>query len=155
MVWKITAVLGLAILAVVLWHFVARYRYEQHARSGSLTYGCSESSATYVFDPKTYRPVELQLTEARHPDRLGDWTVIWPGKPPIRTANFEAQTGSIGGSQGIKWREPDGRQMTAILSFSDLVSEYGTTSIQAEIDDPSVGASSHFDCRPDPTSWRA
>jgi hypothetical protein len=66
--------------------------------------------------------------ERRHYGRLSDWAVAWPGMKPIAAVSFHARTGSIGGSQGIAWKDSDGRPMTAYLSFSDVMDHsYGTT----------------------------
>jgi hypothetical protein len=90
---------------------------------GSTTYVCSKNSITMEYDPAA--AIDLRLTERRHPGKVGTWIVAWPGKKPIEATSFPANTGSIGGSQGLAWREPDGRHMTAYLSFSDLVGLYG------------------------------
>jgi signal transduction histidine kinase len=69
------------------------------------------------------------LTEHRHPEGLGNWIVERPGTKPIAATSFQARTGSIGGSQGIKWQDASGQKMTAYLSFSDVVSDDGPMEI--------------------------
>jgi hypothetical protein len=131
--------------------------------SGSMTYICSTKSRTFDYDSKTIGAIELRLTEHRHPGNLGIWTVEWPGKKPIEAKSFLARTGSIGGSQGITWLEPNGRHMTAYLSFSDILSTYGPAGIWVSIvqggaseKDVSLdaAASTKFTCGPDLASHR-
>lgn len=137
-----------------------------HARlssTGSITYVCSTKSRTFDYDPKTIGTIELKLTEYRHPGSLGVWAVEWPGKKPIEAKSFRARTGSIGGSQGITWLEPNGQRMTAYLSFSDILSKYGPAGIWVSVlegDPPEKApglfssASPIFFCGPDPASRR-
>jgi hypothetical protein len=98
-------------------------RTVQRWRIGTVRYACSENSPDTVGQPV------LGLTERRHPGGLGTWFVEWPQRKPIEAISFPARTGSYGGSQGIKWREPDGRKMTAYVSFSDVMGKHGPTSI--------------------------
>lgn len=132
--------------------------------TGSITYICSTKSGTVDYNSKTIGPVELRLTEHRHQGNLGTWTVQWPGKPPLEAKSFRARTGSIGGSQGITWLEPNGQHMTAYLSFSDLVTAYGPSGIwvsvlQGDAPDKVVSldavASTKFTCGPDIASYRS
>jgi hypothetical protein len=143
--------------------FQSDLRRVQRWRSGSITYVCSTYSPTADYDPKTIGATKLRLTEYRHPGKLGTWIVAWPVKTPITATSFDARTGSIGGSQGIKWREPDGRHTTAYLSFSDLMIKYGPESIwvalvqgdeAARALHPDAMRSTMFTCGPDPTSYR-
>lgn len=131
--------------------------------TGSITYVCSADSPA-DFDPKRIGPIQLRLTEFRHLGKLGTWIVAWPGKKPIDAVSFEARTGSYGGSQGIAWREPDGRHMIAYISFSDVINENGDRAsiwvalMQGDAElkavDPDTIPSTKFTCGPDPTSYR-
>ena len=106
--------------------------------TGSITYVCAADYGSATADDlrlveqrhpgklSTWTVEGLRLTEQRRPGELGAWTVQWPGKKPIEAKSFDANTRSIGGSQGITWLEPDGRHMTAYLSFSDVLGEYGS-----------------------------
>lgn len=132
--------------------------------TGSITYVCSTHSRTIDYDPTTIGPVELKLKEIRHLGKPGTWIVIWPGKKPIEARSFPIQTGSIGGSRGIEWREADGRHMTAYLSFSDIMTKYGpagfwvelvNSGLPAKLVNPATATpSTSFTCGPDPTSYR-
>jgi hypothetical protein len=82
---------------------------------------------------------------------------------PIAAVSFHATTGSIGGSEGIAWKDSDGRPMIAYLSFSDLVGQYGTAGIIVDLvqsgvrrSEPSLDGigSTAFDCEPDLASYR-
>lgn len=101
---------------------------------------------------------KVKLIEYPVPEKLSTWKVAWPGKAPIETESFEAQTGSIGGSQGIRWRDPTGQWITAYLSFSDLVSSDGPSSLWGKLvqgDDrardfnPETAATARIDCLSD------
>jgi hypothetical protein len=131
--------------------FRAETRKIEQQRAGTITYVCSTYSSTVSV---------LKLTEHRNPGRLGTWLVAWPGRAPIEATSFEARTGSYGGSQGIKWREPDGRQMTAYISFSDVLVDYGPANIWVELAKDNAAAkdanpfSDRFICDPDPASYQ-
>lgn len=96
--------------------------------TGSIAYVCSKTLVT-MMDHDPAGATDLRLEERRHPGNPGTWIVMWPGKRPIEATSFPASTGSIGGSQGITWLEPDGRRMTAYLSFSDLVGAHGPAGV--------------------------
>jgi len=133
--------------------FQAESRRIERQRAGSVTYVCS----TYSTAPGS--GAVLKLTEHRHPGRLGTWFVAWPGKSPIEATSFEAQTGSYGGSQGIKWQDSDGQQMIAYISFSDVVADYGPVNILVHLAKGNATAkdanslSDRFICDPDPASY--
>lgn len=142
--------------------FQSETRKIQRWSIGSITYNCSTSSLTLDYDPKTIGKIELRLTEFRHPGKLGKWVVGWPGKKLIEARSFSVNTGSIGGSQGIEWKEPDGRRMIAYLSFSDIMGEYGPAGIWITLleDDvsgkfvsPTTTPSTKFTCGPNPASY--
>lgn len=111
----------------------------------------------------TYECGGLRLTAVRQERQPTKWKVKMGASPMIDADNFAASTGSIGGSQGIVWHQADGRPITALLSFSDIWGEYGTTEIwvvlvranqaeiQAKLDADEV---TNFTCRPDPKSYR-
>jgi hypothetical protein len=130
---------------------------------GSITYVCSTSSRTIDYHATTIGAVELRLKEIRHPGKPGTWIVVWPGKKPIEARSFPTQSGSIGGSRGIEWREPDGRHMIAYLSFSDIMTEYGPAGFWAVLVqsdrllnfvNPATVPSTNFTCGPDLGSYR-
>lgn len=130
---------------------------------GSITYVCSTYSRTIDYNPTTIGAIALRFREIRHPGKPGTWIVVWPGKKPIEARSFPIHTGSIGGSQGIDWREPDGRHMIAYLSFSDIMTEYGPagfwatlvqSDLSAKLVNPVATPSTEFTCGPDPTSYR-
>jgi len=102
-------------------------RREMRWHTGSAAYAC------YAHTPsnglRATGPIEIMLTEHRHPEGLGNWIVERPGTKPIAATSFQARTGSIGGSQGIKWQDASGQKMTAYLSFSDVVSDDGPMEI--------------------------
>jgi hypothetical protein len=135
-------------------------RMTQKWTTGSITFVCS-AQALYA-DPKIIGVGNLKLTEVRHRGKLSTWFVIWPGEAPIEAKSFDAHTGSIGGSQGINWQGRDGRQMTAYLSFTDAMTEYGSETLWGKLAQvtsdkvftPESGADSTFTCQADPTTYR-
>lgn len=130
-------------------------------RSGSVSYLCSE------FSPgpgsQTGR-TKLKLAEQRHPGAQSTWTVFWPEQAPIKATSFQVDLGSIGGSQGIKWREPGGQAMTAYLSFSDIIVGQGASAdITVNVFEGDIAENARnldarnaqgFGCVPDKSSYR-
>lgn len=154
------------IVLLPIWFDAARYLDSQFEKRrairwsvSGITYVCRTHAPSTDGKHGTARPPMLRLTEYRHSGRPGTWIVAWPGKTPIKVESFAVRTGSIGGSQGIRWREPDGRHMVAVLSFSDLVSELGPLGLWGEMAEGDTAAglspprampSTGFDCGPAP-----
>lgn len=115
---------------------------------GTVTYNCSRHSASVDYDARTAGPTEVKLIADRSSGRPAVWSVQTSGSPPVRATGFTANTGSLGGAQGFRWQGSDGRQRTAIASFSDIVGEYGPETIWLS----SNGY--EFTCGPDPASFR-
>jgi len=136
-------------------------RIEQQQRTGSITFNCVDN--TSIGERVGSGSIKLRLTEMRRQRGFGNWTISWPGKPLINAESFEAHTGSIGGSQGLRWRETGGKETIALVSFSDMISDFGPsdlnvalvsgplTLVQAKFD---AGAATYYACNPDPKSWR-
>jgi hypothetical protein len=97
--------------------------------SGTMTYVCSPHGPAVSQDPNYAWAVHLHLTVHRHPGQLGTWSLVWLGKKPVQATSFRARTGSFGGSQGIRWRDPDGQPKAAYLSFSDVMTDHGSAEI--------------------------
>jgi hypothetical protein len=139
-------------------------RVELNRQFGSITYLCSTYSPDADYNPKTIGQITMRLVEHRHPGELSSWIVMRAGKPAVAAVSFGWRTGSIGGSQGIRWREPDGQTTTAAISFSDVVSEHGPDSIWVTVvrgntaprtSPPELAAgATNFTCGPDPQSYR-
>jgi hypothetical protein len=159
----------LAVVALLMCFVFARNYFDirseiwRDARwtEGSIVHVCSTFSSTIDYDLRTIGSTRLRLMEFRNPGKLSTWFVIWPGKAPIQTESFDVQTGSIGGSEGIKWREPDGTHRVAHLSFSDLMGEYGPSTIWVDIAQSDVAGKilnsdpmPKLTCGPDPASYR-
>ncbi|MES2494219.1 MAG: hypothetical protein V4579_13180 [Pseudomonadota bacterium] len=97
--------------------------------NGSVIFDCSKSSEVVDFNREKIGPIELRLTSTRRDRGPRRWIVQWPGKAPIVATNFDAATGSYGGSQGLSWTGTDGKPMSALLSFSDILGPYGPQTI--------------------------
>jgi hypothetical protein len=147
--------------AIAIYKNWMRARIEQQQRTGSISFNCVETKKTSETSPSD--SVKLRITELRRLPGFGDWTINWPKKTPIKAESFHADTGSIGGSQGFRWRDTDGRQLIAFVSFSDLINDFGPsdirvavvprplTSVQSKI---YAGAAAYYTCDPDPKSYR-
>jgi hypothetical protein len=135
----------------------------QHERwnSSSVSYVCSEFSPGPGTAPGR---TKLKLSRQRHPGSLSTLTIFWPEQAPIKAKSFPADLGSIGGSLGIKWREPKGQAMTAYLSFSDIITGYGASAdITVHVFEGDIAENTRnldgrnaqgFECEPDPSSYR-
>lgn len=130
--------------------------------TGSITFDCSTNSKTVDFDRKNIGPIELHMTSNRREGQLRRWTIQWHGKAPISAEPFDAETGSMGGSQGLSWTDTNGKPISALLSFSDILGPYGPQSIwvtiveaeQAQIQRKlDAGERMDFTCGPNPQSY--
>lgn len=136
--------------------------HEIHQSTGSISYVCEKNHPSVDFRRDAMGSVQLILTEHRHGDAPTTWTIAWPAEMAGAAANFDADTGSIGGSQGIQWQAARGRY-SATLSFSDLLGEYGTATIWLRMkrsDDRDFSRDSDpayidMTCGPDPESYHA
>ena len=140
-------------------------RVERTRTTGTITYRCSDRWVSVDYDPKTVGPPVLNLIVQHVPrTRRSVWSVQRAGSLPITASTFTADTHSIGGSRGLRWREADGREMAATLSFSDIIGEYGPQTIWVQLyqqhdahQSQSVGVSPGLGklvCGPDPASYR-
>ena len=129
---------------------------------GSITFDCSEKSQTMDFDRKTIGSINLRLTSTKRDGERRRWAVQWPGTAAIPAERFDARTGSIGGSQGLSWTDANGKHVSALLSFSDIIGPYGPETIwvtvvqaeQAKIrHELDAGERRDFTCGPDPKSY--
>ncbi|HVU21480.1 MAG TPA: hypothetical protein VHE09_12175 [Rhizomicrobium sp.] len=136
-------------------------RREIRWHTGSIAYACHAHKANNGL--QATGPIEMTLTEHRHLDQLSDWVVERAGERPIAATSFHARTGSIGGSQGIKWQDADGQKITAYLSFSDMVSDDGPLEIYVALlrgdaaekaTSPEAMLSIDYVCVPNPASYR-
>jgi hypothetical protein len=140
-----------------------RYRDEQawqkrvnHMKTYGISYVCSQAA------DNDHKVIELRLVRTPRPNGLEGWTVARSREKPTKAVGFSIDTGSIGGSQGIRWTEPDGQHKVAYLSFSDLVAEFGTTTIFMEMRqdlvatpdfDPGRSPSTRLICNLDPANY--
>ncbi len=134
------------------------------ARNKTITYDCSRDSKAVDFDPERIGTIDLRLTSIQREQQPDAWLVKWPGQTPISATSFHVDTGSFGGSQGIRWRRANGTNMVAILSFSDIVlGPYGPASIWVRIQEgSSTGIRANLDsydppdftCGPDPKTYQ-
>ena len=102
----------------------------------------------------------LRLVARHRRHALSLWSVQWHGLTAVDATSFSADTGSIGGSQGIAWREADGQRMVADLSFSDFYGPNGPKEIWVNIrrdggelpvpNSPDPSGYANFTCIPTP-----
>jgi hypothetical protein len=133
-------------------------RLDLRRANASVIYVCS-----FAHQPQQIGSPVLKLMERRHPGQLSSWTIAWPGMKPIAAASFETSTAAFGGSQGLAWKDSDGRPMIAYVSFSDLIDMHGPMGVlvqlvQSDVRDSTPGrdktGSPNFDCKSDPASYR-
>jgi hypothetical protein len=158
-----TTLLIIATIAGNIYYHDRLIRVAMGQRStGSLTFNCSITSETVDFDRKEIGPIELRITSTKRDGQQTRWTIQWPGKAPIPAERFDAATGSIGGSQGLSWIDTNGKPVSALLSFSDILGIYEPQSIwvtvvqaeQAQIQQKlDAGERRDFTCGPDPKSY--
>lgn len=139
---------------------LARHMIRQ--TTGSISYFCEKNHSHVDFHRNAVRSIHMILTAHRSIDHPTRWIIetptTWSG--PVDT--FRADTGSIGGSQGIQWHDRQGKTFSATLSFSDIYGEFGTETIWLRMkqssdrdfrreDDP---AYVDMTCGPEPSSYR-
>lgn len=133
------------------------------ARNKTITYDCSRESKSVDFDPKQIGVISLRLTSIRRDQQPDEWLVTWPDQTPISATNFDFDTGSFGGSQGIRWLSANGTNMVAILSFSDIVGRYGSHTIWVRIQEGNQTSTLEhlasvdppdFTCGPNPETYQ-
>lgn len=124
----------------------------------------SHSSVTFVCgeDDGASSRQGLKISTIWQPTKRRNWVVAWNGKPPVPVEQFEAHTGFIGGSLGMAWRDNRGNPISAQVSFSDVIGNYGPTKmfvslaeatpadLQRKIDRNDYR---RFYCVPDPASY--
>ena len=92
-------------------------------------YVCERNHAAVDFDRSLLRRVDLELTLITKIGGGRRWIVREVGKSPYTANTFRYGTGSIGGSEGIRWRGHDGKVRNGAISFSDIVGEMGPQTI--------------------------
>lgn len=158
---SLAAITGLMMTANVL-EKRALHEHAIRQSTGSISYVCEQDHPSVDFRREAMRSAQLILMEHRHGDTPTTWTIAWPAEMAGAATNFDANTGSIGGSQGIRWQAARGRY-SATLSFSDVLGEYGTTTIwlrmkRSDSQDFSRDSDPGYidmTCGPDPESYRA
>lgn len=101
---------------------------EREARDQEITYRCARQTGGVDFDPRLAGTTVLSLI-ARRKGGERTWKVVVPGLAPVSATGFRAESGSMGGSQGLRWISPGGRREEVLLSFSDIVGEFGPETI--------------------------
>lgn len=156
------ALLAAAVAANLYNESLIRAKLRQQMFSGTITYDCSQQSNSVDFDPNEIGPIGLRLTAIRGDRQPDQWLVTVPGQASVMAANFDVDTGSFGGSQGLAWSEADGTHMVAILSFSDILGPYGAETIWVEVlegnwpeirDNIAAHDGLGFTCGPNPESY--
>src|SRR5690242_3893295 len=111
-----------------------RKRYIEHRPAdGVITYNCSSQSKSVDYNPRSAGPTELNIIARLSEGRAVDWSIQKPNQTPVLATKFDAHTDSIGGSQGLLWRDENGEARIAVMSLSDVVGEYGPETIWATL----------------------
>jgi hypothetical protein len=161
----IAAVLGVAMAGRLMWIQLQRLDAVRIRTTGMITYRCRDRWALADFDPKTVGPPVLNLIAQHHTGKTMSWSVQRPGFQQIPASVFKVNTHSYGGSLGLRWRQTNGNWMVSILSFSDIIGEYGPATIWVENSHAHdghdgrefrvlPGAAGALICSPDPASYK-
>ena len=135
---------------------------EHRPADGTIRYNCSSQSKSVDYDPRNAGPSELNILARWSAGQPIAWNVQRPGHKAVPATTFDAHTDSIGGSQGLQWRDEGNQTRIAILSFSDVVGEYGPDTLWATVfkTDGQGGAVDrevapmNLTCGPNPTTFR-
>ena len=110
-----------------------------------------KKEADKVAEPLPREDLRL-VRESGEKASLSSWTIIWPGKAPIRATSFDASFGSIGGSQAFKWNDENGKERKAFISFSDIVSPTRKPAFWLGLEKPSLWETPGYFCAPEPNA---
>ena len=104
---------------------------ELHSPGNIITtsYICERNHASVDFHRSLLKHVDLQLTSITKIGAGRSWLVREVGHRPHRAETFVYDNESIGGSEGIRWRDPDGQLQAGAISFSDVHRELGPDTI--------------------------
>jgi hypothetical protein len=117
---------------------------------GTATYRCMNRLGTD--DTAAQDSVVISLISRRLAGHGPSWSVETPGAAPIKAASFPIRIGSIGGAEKIQWRADSGQASTAIISFSDVIGDYGPTTIEVSLqpgDGKRTQSAAALTCLPD------
>ena len=160
--WPLMPLLIFLLIAAGVMYGKSLLREEARRRmtTGHIDYRCAADDAGD--HNRGAIPASFILAEHRKPKgRI--WTFRREHGHVVAMVPFSANTGSIGGSVGMQWRErADMPKVTAILSFSDIYRAYGTTEVWGQLKatedrslpDPEDRTYVGFRCEPDPASYR-
>jgi hypothetical protein len=120
--------MALVLTPLVVHHLRWTQIIEREARDQEVTYRCARLSGAVDFDDRLAGPTRLSLI-ARRKGGARTWKVLVPGSAPVSATSFPAESGSMGGSQGLRWKSPGGQTKEILVSFSDIVGEFGPATI--------------------------
>lgn len=120
----------------------------QESAPQDIAYACSITRGDNdEVDPRRHADFRM----VRHgPSPTAQWTIVRAGQLEINAAGFEAEFGSVGGSQGLRWRE-SGTEKTAYISFSDIRLADGSSSFWMSMDRPSLWQGAGIVCQSEPS----
>jgi hypothetical protein len=94
--------------------------------------------------------VHADLRMMRHGlSQTSRWTLTWPDHPEVIATGFAAEFGSVGGSQGLRWKE-NGVEKRAYISFSDLRPADGSSAFWMSMNRPSSWQGRGYVCQSEP-----
>lgn len=127
-------IFGMLAAALATYIVYSDWQHRRHAGTGTLSYKCVE------FDRNGFEIAgQMTLTHQRSKmayngftQLAGGWMINIDGGATVKGEPVEIHTGSIGGSYGLKWTS-NGEAKVAALSFTDMITEYGSENIGVDI----------------------
>jgi NADH-quinone oxidoreductase subunit H len=143
--WKIFLPLSLTFVVLVSgWLMLTRYG----TNAVMLNVGSAAASSasddvfacSYVKDEKSDPDMHVvDLRAKRRTTSNGElWLLDFADGSAVEAKAFEASFGSIGGGNGIEWRDNEGNAHRAFISYSDVVSPNGQKMMFLSLDEPSL-----------------
>ncbi len=149
----------------------ADWQQYRHAGTGTLSYKCTEFNwnGDEIAGHMTLTHKRSKKAFNGFTQLAGEWSISIDGNAPVDGEPIALRTGSIGGSYGLKWTA-NGAAKVAALSFTDMITDYGSEQIGVEIGPAATvpldwysadgrrlseeWIERRFDCHADQDSWR-
>jgi len=141
--WRLIASASVPLLGFFVFVFLVEFA-EYHRRHQEFVlrepgtkirtnYICERNHKAVDFHRNMMERVDLKLTSIVVVGAKKLWLIQEPGQAIRYARTFSYDTGSIGGSEGIKWVDAGGVTRTAAISFSDIHDRLGPASIWIEM----------------------
>jgi NADH-quinone oxidoreductase subunit H len=147
--WKIFLPLSLFFVFLVS-GFLMLTRYGANAATVEVTtFGCNFVGADDI-DPSDGPPFDLTIVRPNPASSSASWDLTWAKTPTVKAIPFEVSSGSVGGSQGLRWNDASGKMQTAFISYSDIVTKDHTVGFWMSLGKPSLWSAPGYVCKGKP-----